>query len=46
VLGRKDINVLSGWRYELAGKELLEFLNGKKAIVVEENHIIVIEDET
>ena len=46
VLGRKDINVLSGWRYELAGKELLEFLNGKKAIVVEENHIVVIDDET
>jgi len=34
VLGKRSLGILSGWRFELAGKQLLAFLNGDKSLSV------------
>jgi ribonuclease D len=34
VLGKRSLGILSGWRFELAGKQLLDFLNGEKSLSV------------
>ena len=36
-----DIKTLKGWRYELFGKKALDFKNGKVAITMEENNVIL-----
>lgn len=41
VLGERNLAVLSGWRQELIGKELLECIAGKKSISVKEQTIII-----
>ena len=34
VLGKRSLSILSGWRFELAGKQLLDFINGDKSLSV------------
>jgi len=41
VLGERDINVLTGWRREFVGDELLQFLVGKKLISISENKLVI-----
>lgn len=41
VLGERNLAVLSGWRQELIGKELLECIAGKKLISVKEQRIVI-----
>ena len=36
-----DIKTLKGWRYDLFGKKALDFKNGKVAITMEENNVIL-----
>ena len=36
-----DIKTLKGWRYDLFGKKALDFKNGKVAISMEENNVIL-----
>ena len=36
-----DIKTLKGWRYNLFGKKALDFKNGKVAITMEENNVIL-----
>ena len=36
-----DIKTLKGWRYDLFGKKALDFKNGKVAITMEENSVIL-----
>ncbi len=39
ILGKRDLNILSGWRYELAGKQLLDFLDGKHTLAVKHKEL-------
>jgi ribonuclease D len=39
VLGERDLNLLRGWRLELAGRELLDILAGKSALVVNDGRV-------
>lgn len=41
VLGERDINVLTGWRHEFVGHELLQFLVGKKLISISGNKLAI-----
>jgi len=41
VLGERDLAVLSGWRQEFIGRELLECINGKKLITIKQQKIII-----
>ena len=41
VLGERDINVLTGWRHEFVGHELLQFLVGKKLISISGNKLVI-----
>ncbi len=37
--GKKDLGILSGWRYELAGKQLQAFINGDNTLCVSQNQL-------
>ncbi|MFK5894504.1 MAG: ribonuclease D [Pseudomonadota bacterium] len=39
VLGKRSLGILSGWRFELAGKQLLSFLNGGNSLSVLHNQL-------
>ena len=39
---RQNLHILNGWRYELAGKQLLEFLNGKHKLMVQSEQLLLI----
>jgi ribonuclease D len=39
VLGELDVNLLKGWRLELAGRTLLDILSGESALVVKQGKI-------
>jgi ribonuclease D len=41
VLDRNNGAVLTGWRYELVGKELIECLNGEKIITIQDNNVVI-----
>ena len=41
VLGERNLDVLSGWRQELIGRELLECINGKKLIAIKQQKIVI-----
>lgn len=44
-IGKRDVNALKGWRYEIFGKKALELLEGKMAIKSDgKNGIVFIED--
>lgn len=36
-----DIKTLKGWRYDIFGKKALDFKNGKVAISMEENNVVL-----
>ena len=36
-----DIKTLKGWRYELFGRKALDFKNGKVAITMQENNVVL-----
>ena len=36
-----DIKTLKGWRFDLFGKRALDFKNGKVAIIMEENNVVL-----
>ena len=36
-----DIKTLKGWRFDLFGKRALDFKNGKVAITMEENNVVL-----
>ena len=40
VMGERDIPVLTGWRKEMAGKELLALIEGKRIISVKNNELV------
>jgi ribonuclease D len=39
VLGKRSLGILTGWRFELAGKQLLSFLNGDNSLAVSHNQL-------
>jgi len=39
--GKRDIALMSGWRYELGGKVLAEFLEGKINLGVADQQLIL-----
>jgi len=39
VLKQDDMAVLQGWRFELVGNDLLQFLDGTKTIRIHQNNI-------
>ncbi|MFK5984208.1 MAG: ribonuclease D [Pseudomonadota bacterium] len=41
VLGKRSLGILTGWRYELAGKKLLAFLNGNNSLLVSQNQLSI-----
>ncbi|WP_455208326.1 ribonuclease D [Kaarinaea lacus] len=41
VVGERNINVLSGWRREFVGEELLQFLDGKKLISISDHKLAI-----
>ncbi len=46
VRGKRDIPLLSGWRYELGGKVLLEFLGGGAVLQMNNNILEIRSDES
>jgi ribonuclease D len=40
VMGERDIPILNGWRNEMAGKELLALIEGKRIISVRNNELV------
>ena len=41
VVGERNLSVLSGWRQELVGRELLDCIDGKKVISVNQQKIVI-----
>lgn len=41
VIGKRELNILTGWRYELAGKDLLSFINGESALCIDSNSLLL-----
>ena len=41
VLGERNLAVLSGWRQELVGRELLDFIDGNKLISIKNQKIVI-----
>lgn len=41
VLGETEFEMMHGWRNELIGRELRNFLNGNETIRVQNNHIVI-----
>lgn len=41
VMGESDLPVLSGWRFEMAGKELQEMMKGKRRLSVTDKELII-----
>jgi len=39
--GKRDIALMSGWRYELGGKALADFLDGKLRLGVEDQQLVL-----
>ena len=42
VRGERDLNLLQGWRRKLAGETLLELLQGRLALRVEDARVIAV----
>lgn len=40
VKGKRDIPLLSGWRYQLGGKTLLEFLEGDLKLAIDDHQLV------
>ncbi len=43
IIGNDDIPLLTGWRYQLAGKKLQDMLSGKFGLAIKNNKIIPVE---
>jgi ribonuclease D len=41
--GKRDIALMTGWRYELGGKVLVEFLEGSLALSVSDNQLVLLD---
>jgi len=41
VMGKRELNILSGWRYELAGKDLLSFINGESSLSINSDSLFL-----
>lgn len=43
IYGEKDIPILKGWRYQLAGKNIQDILSGKFGLRIENNKVVTLE---
>lgn len=41
IYGETDIALLSGWRYQLAGKKIQDLLSGKSSLHIENNKVLL-----
>jgi len=41
IMGKRKLNILSGWRYELAGKDLLSFINGESSLSINSDSLLL-----
>jgi len=41
VMGKRELNILTGWRYELAGKDLLSFINGESSLSIAQDALLL-----
>ncbi len=43
VMGETDVPIMSGWRLEMAGRELMAMLNGERTLSVKNSELIIID---
>ena len=41
VMGEQDLPIMSGWRLEMAGRELMAMLQGKRGVSVQNNELVI-----